>query len=458
MRVVADLHIHSKYSRATSKDMNIDSLSSWAKKKGINLLGTGDFTHPGWLGEIKSKLIQGENGFLSPKDDILPATNAYERNNSCHYIAGGVSSSARRNKIRCGSNRDDVDFILTAEVSSIYSQGGRVRKIHNIIFAPGIDSAEKISKKFGEKGNIWSDGRPIFGMSARDVVTLVLDVDPEAFVVPAHIWTPWFSLFGANSGFDSIKECYGDMTDQIFAAETGLSSDPEMNWRLSQLDKITLISNSDSHSPAKIGREANVFDFKEDKFTFSELRDILKTKDPSRFLYTIEFFPEEGKYHYSGHRKCNICLDPTRAKKANYICPICKRRLTVGVSDRVEILADRKQGYKQKGFPGSRHLVPLGEIISNIRGVGNQSKQVLVEYDDIVKNVGPEIEILDTIPIDKIKAMAAPDVAEAIAKVRSGKVNAKPGYDGVYGVIGVKDRESSQLDKITQAPAQETLF
>lgn len=425
MRIVADFHIHSRFSRATSKDMNIDTLSVWAKKKGINLLGTGDFIHPGWLGEIKTKLIQGENGFLSPKD-----------------------------------NRD-VDFILTAEVSSIYTAGAKVRKIHNLIFAPSIDSAEKISKKLGERGNIWSDGRPIFGLSAYDIAAIVLDVEPEAMVAPAHIWTPWFSLFGANSGFDTIEECYQDLSSEIFAAETGLSSDPEMNWRLSRLDKITLISNSDSHSPAKIGREANVFDFPEDKFSYQELRDILKTKDPLRFLYTIEFFPEEGKYHYSGHRNCHVVLSPAEAKKANFICPVCGRRLTVGVSDRVEILADRPEGYLPKGFPKSKHLVPLAEIISDIRGVGSQSRAVTAEYDGIISALGAEIDILDVAPIAKIKAMVAPDIADAIQKVRAKKVIAKPGYDGVYGVISVngKDQKSDQtLLPKASAPNQETLF
>jgi uncharacterized protein (TIGR00375 family) len=425
MRVVADFHIHSRFSRATSKEMNIDTLSVWAKKKGINLLGTGDFTHPGWLSEIKSKLVQGENGFLSPK-----------------------------------GNRD-VDFILTSEVSSIYTSGGKVRKIHNLIFAPSISSAEKISKKLGERGNIWSDGRPIFGLSAHDITTIVLEVDPMAIIIPAHIWTPWFSLFGANSGFDNIFECYGDMSSEIFAAETGLSSDPEMNWRLSALDKITLISNSDSHSPAKIGREANVFDFPEDKFSFTELRDILKTKDPQRFLYTIEFFPEEGKYHYSGHRNCNIVMSPSDAKKANYICPICKRRLTVGVSDRVEILADRAEGFKPKNFPGSKHLVPLAEIIADIRGVGAQSKAVQEEYSAIIEGVGSELDILDLMPIDKIKTMVTPDIAEAIEKVRAKKVKAKPGYDGVYGVINVKEEKKNffaESQPTSEAPAQETLF
>jgi uncharacterized protein (TIGR00375 family) len=449
MRIVADFHIHSRFSRATSKDMNIETLSIWAKKKGINLLGTGDFTHPGWLSEIKAKLIQGENGFLSPKDDILPAK-------------GGVSSSARKSSeiIRCGSNRDDIDFILTTEVSSIYTSGGKVRKIHNLIFAPTLSSAEKISKKLGERGNIWSDGRPIFGLSAHDITGIVLDVDSEAMIIPAHIWTPWFSLFGANSGFDTIEECYGDLADQIFAAETGLSSDPEMNWRLSKLDKITLISNSDSHSPAKIGREANVFDFEEDKFSYEELRDILKSKDASRFLYTIEFFPEEGKYHYSGHRNHQLVLSPKEAKKVNYICPVCQRKLTIGVSDRVEQLADREEGYQPKNFPASKHLVPLTEIIGDVREVGNQSKAVLTEYDEIVKNVGPEIEILDSIPIDKIKAMVAPEIAEAIEKVRHGKVKVKPGYDGVYGIVSIKEKETAKIsaEVSEQVPAQETLF
>jgi uncharacterized protein (TIGR00375 family) len=253
------------------------------------------------------------------------------------------------------------------------------------------------------------------------------------------------------------------MADQIFAAETGLSSDPEMNWRLSTLDKITLISNSDSHSPAKIGREANVFDFKEDQFSFAELGDILKTKDPSRFLYTIEFFPQEGKYHYSGHRNCNIVLGPSEAKEKNYICPVCGRRLTVGVSDRVEELADRDENYKPKNFPKSKHSVPLTEIIADIRGVGPQSKAVLKEYDSIVNALGSEIDILDVLPIKKIQAMIALDVAEAIQKVRAGKIQAKPGYDGVYGVISVtnKPKDEQKTEKLSFSQEQSnqgTLF
>ena len=311
MKFAADFHIHSRYSRATSPSINLPNLDSWAKIKGIKVLGTGDFTHPGWFDEIKKELEPAESGLFKLKKQ---------------------DSKTR--------------FILTSEISCIYSQGGRVRKIHIIVFAPSFKAVEKINLKLGEIGNLKSDGRPILGLNAKELVKIVLEADENCMVVPAHAWTPWFSVFGSKSGFDSLEECFGEYTKYIYAIETGLSSDPAMNWRLSQLDKITLISNSDSHSLAKIGREANVFDTELD---YDAITEIIKNHDNKKFLYTIEFFPEEGKYHYDGHRDCNLSLKPEQSKKYNNICPRCGKPLVIGVLNRVEELADRPEGFIQIG-------------------------------------------------------------------------------------------------------------
>src|SRR3990170_5858855 len=311
MRIIADLHIHSQYSRSTSPDMNVDTLAVWAKKKGINLIGTGDFTHPKYFAGLKDKLKPLDNGLFVLKSAISSQLSA------------------------------TTHFMLTAEVSSIYTQGGKTRKIHNLIFAPSFEAVEKINSEFGKRGNVVSDGRPIFGFSAQELIKIVLDASPDCMVIPAHAWTPWFSIFGSKSGFDSIEECFGDYAKHIHAIETGLSSDPEMNWRLSMLDNITLISNSDAHSPAKIGREANVFDCGMDYF---EIMEIIKKKDKKRFLYTMEFFPEEGKYHYDGHRECKVLMSPAETKKGHGKCPVCGKGATVGVMHRVDALADRPAG------------------------------------------------------------------------------------------------------------------
>ena len=284
MRIIADFHLHSKHSRATSPDMEVESLVKWGKIKGINLIGTGDFTHPAYLYELKTKLEPTGAGLFKLKN-----------------------------------SDSTIQFILTVEVSNVYSQNSRLRKIHNILFAPSLELVEKLNAKLSKFGKLASDGRPTFGFSSKDLAKMVLDVSPDFFIVPAHAWTPWFSIFGSNSGFDSIEECFGEYSKYIFAIETGLSSDPLMNWRWSALDKITLISNSDAHSPSKLGREANIFDCKLDYF---EIRDILKNRDSKKFLYTVEFFPEEGKYHYDGHRDCGILFSPEESKKQNNLCPV----------------------------------------------------------------------------------------------------------------------------------------
>ncbi len=423
MRIFVDFHIHSKYSRATSKDMNLEKLSEWGSKKGLNIIGTGDFTHPGWFSELKQKLELAKAGLYKFKNGQNPKTY----------------------------------FILTAEVSSIYSKDGQVRKIHNLIFAPDLETVKKINERLTKIGNLWSDGRPILGLDAKELLKIVLDVSPDCFLVPAHIWTPWFSLFGSKSGFDAIEECFEDLSEEIFAVETGLSSDPEMNWRLSALDRISLISNSDCHSPANLARECNVFEMDKNDLSFAEIKRILKEKDSAKFLYTIEFFPQEGKYHHDGHRNCNISFSPAETKKHKGICPECERKLTVGVSYRVDELADRAEGKKPKNAPGSKHLIPLSEIIADVFGVGKLSKKVYTEYEKIVTGLGSELEVLLDVPASQISKITLPQIAENIEKMRQGKVEKIPGYDGVYGKISVVKDDLSESAKESVEESEESL-
>jgi len=413
MRIIADFHLHSKYSRATSREMDIAHITEWAKYKGIDLIGTGDFTHPFWLAEIKNNLSEDGSGLL---------------------------------KLKNGDK--NLSFILTTELSSIYTQAGKVRKVHTIIFAPDLKTVEKINDKLTGIGNLYSDGRPILGLSAKDLAKIILDINPKCLIVPAHAWTPWFSVFGSNSGFDSLPECYEELTPDINSIETGLSSDPEMNWRLSSLDKITLISNSDAHSPANLGREANVLEIIRDKFTYQEIIDILKTKDPKRFLYTIEFFPEEGKYHYDGHRSCGVVANPFEQKFPNNLCPNCNKKITIGVMNRVEELADRKPGFQNPKFPGSKHLVPLAEIIAESLGVQGKSKKVEEEYFALVKNFGSEFKILMDILIEDLQKVS-PKISQGIEQMRAGKVSLEAGYDGVYGKVKVFPNQNNES---TQTP------
>ena len=393
MEFIADLHIHSKYSRATSPQMNVESLAKWAKIKGIHLIGTGDFTHYLWVKELKEKLEPAGNGL---------------------YVYDGVH------------------FMLTAEISSIYSKNGRCYRIHNVIFAPSIEVVEKINKVLGSIGNIVSDGRPILGLDAAKLARIIFDIDENCVIVPAHIWTPWFSLFGSMSGFDRIEDCFEEQTEKIFCLETGLSSDPIMNWRLSALDRFSLLSNSDSHSPQKIGRESNVFDC---DLSYYEIRDALKTKDKKRFLYTIEFFPEEGKYHYDGHRNCGIRCSPSETSKFNGICPECGKKLTVGVTNRVDVLADREVGFKPKSAIPYKNLIPLIEIIAEARGFGVQSKAVNKEYTEAIEHFGTEFEILMRASEADLKKGLTERTAEGVIRVRKGNVNIAPGFDGEYGKI-----------------------
>lgn len=400
MRIIADLHIHSKYSRACSKDLDLEHNDLWARKKGIDIVGTGDFTHPAWFKELQEKLIEEKPGL---------------------YRLKGTDGK--------------VLFMLTTELSCIYSQGGKVRRIHLCIFVPNFATVEKINLALEKRGvNLKSDGRPIMGLHADELTKIIIDANPEALVIPAHAWTPWFSVFGSNSGFDSLVECFGDMTKYIYAIETGLSSDPAMNWRLSALDHIALISNSDAHSSANLGREANVFEIDEKKLSYFEISRILKDQDKDNFLYTIEFFPEEGKYHFDGHRSCAVRLSPVESKKNKNICPVCKKPLTIGVMNRVEVLADRAEGYRGAFIP-FKSIVPLPEVIAEVLGVGKGSKKVMAEYEAMLKKGGSDFKILLDLPISELEKIALPAVVTAIKNIRAGKVQATAGYDGVYGVI-----------------------
>jgi uncharacterized protein (TIGR00375 family) len=407
MKIVADFHIHSRYSRATSGDMCVEKLSEWAKRKGIHLLGTGDFTHPLWFLELRQHLESAGHGLYRYKD---------------------------------------VHFILTAEVSTIFSRNGKVYKVHTLIFAPSFEAVEKINQKLSGFGNLQSDGRPIFGMEARDIVAIVREADKECFAVPAHIWTPHFSVFGSNSGFDTVQDCFRDMAQFIFALETGLSSDPAMNWRLSMLDQYCLISNSDSHSPSRIGREANVFSC---GYDYHEIKNILMTKDTEKFLRTIEYFPEEGKYHWDGHRACNARLSPVETRKNKNRCPVCGKPVTVGVANRVESLSDRPEGFVPPRHIPFTHMIPLDQIIADIFDKGVDTKIVQGEYRNIVDRCGTELEILCEFSESQLKNAVHPKIAEAILRVRNNEVAINPGYDGEYGTITIphvsRDDREKQL-------------
>ena len=396
MRLIADLHIHSRFSRATSPRMDLESLAHWAKVKGIGLLGTGDFTHPQWLKELKDGLLPNGNGL---------------------FRYGGVR------------------FMLTSEISLIWKQDGRVRKVHVLVLAPSLESVERINRDLALIGNLTSDGRPILGASAQHLAEVVWNADESAELIPAHVWTPWFSVFGSRSGFDSLEECFGAYTKRIFAIETGLSSDPPMNRRLSALDHLALISNSDAHSPSKLGREATLFDLPEPSYT--SVIEAMKTRDPSRFLGTIEFYPQEGKYHYDGHRKCGVVLSPREATKLDNICPVCGKALTIGVLHRVEALADRADGSASVVRPPYRSLVPLEEIISQAVGVGVKTKTVSREYARLIEKFGNEFSILLDLPQKEMEGRAPEPILRGIMAVRSGDVEIVPGYDGVYGQVHI---------------------
>ena len=405
----ADLHIHSKYSRATSKNCNLEELALWASKKGLSTISTGDFTHPLWFGEIKEKLVEEEKGTYRLKPEI---------------------------EKEIFKNREPVRFVLSVEISTIYKKGDKTRKVHHVVFCPDIEAAQKFRTKLDSIGNINSDGRPILGLDSRNLLEIALESGEGSYIIPAHIWTPWFSLLGSKSGFDSVEECYEDLAEHIFALETGLSSDPYMNWHVSKLDKYRLVSNSDAHSPSKLAREATVFSVKPDYFN---ILHALKTGEG--YIGTVEFFPEEGKYHEDGHRKCGVCLTPLETKKLNGICPVCNKPLTIGVSYRVAELSDRDEIITPPKTAGKVFsLVPLVEILSEILQSGSSSKRVLLEYERLIERFGSELSILQNVPVYDISTSSTL-LAEAIERLRKGNVIKKPGYDGEYGVIRLFEKE-----------------
>lgn len=395
MKFFADLHIHSKYSRATSSQMDLEGISEMAKLKGIKLMGTGDFTHPIWLATLKENISTIGNG-------LFMFNNIY--------------------------------FILTCEVSNIYVKNGKLRKIHNIIITPSLDSAEKVADFLSRYGKTESDGRPILSLDSDRMFERIMEIDERNYLIAAHVWTPWFSLFGSKSGFDSIEECFGEHSQKILALETGLSSDPEMNWMWSKIDNFTLVSNSDAHSPANIGREANCFDCEMD---YDTITHVIKEGDTDKFLFTIEFFPEEGKYHFDGHRKCDISMHPNEAKSKENICPRCGRPLTIGVLHRVMELSDRDFGYKPEGKIPFKKVVPLMEIIALAVEHGKGTKTVERKYRELISRLGTEFEILLDVEYEDIKKVTDGSIADGILKVRKGEVEVKAGYDGVFGDVSI---------------------
>lgn len=408
---IADLHIHSHYSRATSKDCNLENLDLWARRKGIQLVGTGDCTHPAWRKELMEKLQPAEDGFYTLREEYRMKD---------HSVASTMIPR----------------FVVTGEISSIYKKHDKVRKVHSLLLLPGLEDAEFLAKKLEQIGNLHSDGRPILGLDCHDLLEIMLELNSSSLYIPAHIWTPHFSVLGEFSHFHSMEECYGDLTGYIHAVETGLSSDPPMNWRVSQLDRFQLLSNSDAHSPGKLGREANLF---HNELSFFGLSHAIRTGEG---LYgTIEFFPEEGKYYYDGHRKCGICLEPSQTESYHGICPVCGKKLTVGVSHRIHELADREEGYQNSDTHPFENLIPLPEVIGASIGKSSTCKKVQTEYARLLKILGPEFDILRIIPIDEIRSVSNPMIAEGIQRLREGKVERHPGFDGKYGTINLFSQE-----------------
>lgn len=428
MKFIADLHIHSLHSIATSRKLDLEHLHVAAQRKGIRVVATGDVTHPGWFEQVRERLVPAEPGLYRLNED---AARACDRK---------VPESCR----------SPVRFLLSTEISNVYKKEGRTRKNHNLVYLPDRDAAERFNRRLETIGNIHSDGRPILGLDARDLLEIVLETSDRAFLIPAHIWTPWFSVLGSKSGFDSLHDCFGDLTPHIFAVETGLSSDPQMNWRVSFLDGLTLVSNSDAHSPMKLGREANRFDT---ECTFDDIREALRSGDPRRFLGTFEFYPQEGKYHYDGHRKCAVRSDPEETRRRGGRCPRCGKPLTCGVLHRVEELADRPKGHRPEGAHPFVHLVPLESVLGEIFQVGTGSKKVATAYRRCLQSLGSEFSVLRRLPLEEIAAAGIPLLAEAIGRIRSGAVDVAPGYDGEFGTVRIFDEEERK-----RLSGQKTLF
>lgn len=468
MQVIADLQIHSKYSRAVSPEMVIPKIWDWAKRKGIGLMATGDWTHPLWMREIKMSLEETGTGLLRLKKDALTALNE---------VTDKWEGQSE--------NKYDPLFLLATEVSSIYSQGGKSRRIHTLIWSPSIAASEKINKALLDHGcNLMSDGRPIIGLTSVQVAEIVLTIDPTCLVIPAHAWTPWFSLYGSESGFDSIEECFGKFSQYIYAVETGLSSNPAMNWRIKDLDSRSILSFSDAHSGPKLGREATVFDLEEVSYKtirravmrpyYSSLKETDKVTE-NKIAYTIEFYPEEGKYHYSGHRNCLVKHTPEETVKKGTICPVCGRKLTVGVMHRVEQLAGRSEKelrIKKADLPGT-HVkaiyseaftdkppfvmsVPLQEILAESLKAAVTSQSVQNEYIKIIDGLGGEFNVLLKASDAEIEKISGSRVAEGIIKVRNGDINIDPGYDGIFGVVKIWGEKKEEI--ITDPKDQLSLF
>ena len=405
MKMIADLHIHSRFSMATSKEGMPENLDFWARKKGISLIGTGDFTHPVWREELKERLVSEGNGLYRLRDE-------YVKEESRKFPGEGTR------------------FVVSGEISSIYKKNGKTRKVHNVILLPSLEAADAMAQCLEKIGNIHSDGRPILGLDSHDLLEMMLDVCPEGILIPAHIWTPHFSVLGAKSGFDSVEECFEELAPYIHALETGLSSDPAMNWRISKLDRYQLVSNSDAHSPSKLGREANLLDI---DCSYEGLYRAIQTGEGLEG--TVEFFPEEGKYHFDGHRKCGVSLSPVEAERLGGICPVCGKKLTMGVDHRVEQLADRAEGFVKKDGKKYESLVPLPEVISACMGYSTASKKVQGCFEQMIQTLGTEFDILRNVPSEDIKSCAGERIAEGIENVRTGNVKRIPGYDGEYGKI-----------------------
>ena len=409
MKMIGDLHIHSRFSMATSREGTPENLDFWARKKGISLIGTGDFTHPVWREELKERLVTEGNGLYRLRDE-------YVKEESRKFPGEGTR------------------FVVSGEISSIYKKNGKTRKVHNVILLPSLEAADAMAQRLEKIGNIHSDGRPILGLDSHDLLEMMLDVCPEGILIPAHIWTPHFSVLGAKSGFDSVEECFEELAPYIHALETGLSSDPAMNWRISKLDRYQLVSNSDAHSPSKLGREANLLDI---DCSYEGLYRAIQTGEGLEG--TVEFFPEEGKYHFDGHRKCGVSLSPVEAERLGGICPVCGKKLTMGVDHRVEQLADRAEGFVKKDGKKYESLVPLPEVISACMGYSTASKKVQGCFEQMIQTLGTEFDILRNVPSEDIKSCAGERIAEGIENVRTGNVKRIPGYDGEYGKIELFD-------------------
>ncbi len=417
--MIVDLHLHSHYSRATSPDMTLSRMYQWGKIKGIDVIGTADFTHPDWFAELRKQLEPAEPGLFRLKNELAEKADKQ------------VPESCRQRDIR---------FVLTVEISNIYSKYDAVRKLHNVIVVPSFEAASALNARLDRIGNLAADGRPILGMDSADLLRMTLETDPDALFIPAHIWTPWFSMFGSRSGFDSLDEAFGDLAEEISVVETGLSSDPAMNWRVSDLDGIALVSNSDAHSPAKLGREANLLDC---ELSYREIIGGIRTND-ERLVGTIEFFPQEGKYHHDGHRKCDVSMSPAETKAHDGICPACGEPIVRGVRYRVDELADRPvedaEGSDQSPSKNKtvEYIIPLTEIIAEIEGVkSTNSKTVQSVYRQLNATLGDEFSILRTVPLDEIRSAGFDRVAHALGKMRAGDVYIEPGYDGVYGIVRI---------------------